>query len=83
MVNNRNTLVGLNDFLFGQLERLDDPEITPDQLELEVQRTKMIVETSRQIIANANTVLEAEKLKVEHRQWASESGAVKLIGTNE
>lgn len=57
----RNNLGELNNFLFAQLERLDNPEITEEELQQEIQRSKAIASVSAQIIANANTVLEAQR----------------------
>lgn len=56
-----NTLLDLNDFLFGQLERLDDPDLTPDELDLELSRTKAVVATARAISDNAAIILDAQK----------------------
>lgn len=57
----KNTLGDLNNFLFVQLERLDNPEMSSEELQQEIQRSKAIVSVSSQIISNANTVLEAQR----------------------
>ena len=57
----KNTLGDLNNFLFVQLERLDNPEMSNEELQQEIQRSKAIVSVSSQIISNANTVLEAQR----------------------
>ena len=56
-----NTLGDLNNFLFAQLERLDNPDMTSEELQQEMQRSKAIAGVSAQIISNANTVLEAQR----------------------
>lgn len=61
----RNTLGDLNNFLFSQLERLDDPEMTEEELQAEIQRSKAIASVSAQIISNANTVLDAQRFTSE------------------
>ena len=61
----RNTLGDLNNFLFSQLERLDNPEITEEELQAEIQRSKAIAGVASQIISNANTVLDAQRFASE------------------
>ena len=62
----RNTLYDLNNYLFEQLERLNDDELTDDQLEREIRKNKAVISTASVIINNASLALEAEKLKVEY-----------------
>jgi hypothetical protein len=56
----RNNLGSLNDFLFGQLERLDNEELTEDQLATEINRAKAISSIAAQIISAGNLVLKAQ-----------------------
>ena len=62
----RNTLGDLNNHLFAQLERLNDEEITGEELEEEIARSKAIVRISNQIINNANIVLKAKTIELEY-----------------
>lgn len=62
----RNTLADLNNHLFEQLERLNDDELTPEELDREIGRSGAMREVAQTIIANANLSLQAEKLKVEY-----------------
>ena len=55
----KNTLADLNNYLFAQIERLDDDELTPEQLSIEITRSKAIAEISREVISNAGLVLKA------------------------
>lgn len=55
----RNTLGDLNNHLFMQLERLGDEELTEEQLEKEINRTKAITSVAKEVISNANLVLRA------------------------
>ena len=57
----RNKMTDLNNHLFEQLERLNDEEITGDDLKTEIQRAKAISSVSHAIIANAQVMLEARK----------------------
>jgi len=54
--NMKNGLIDLNNHLFAQIERLSDGELSADQLNREIDRTKAICHVSTQIINNANTV---------------------------
>ena len=62
----KNTLVDLNNHLFEQMERLNDDDLTDDQLEKEINRTKAMTDVASRIIDNAQLGLQAEKLKVEY-----------------
>lgn len=44
-----NKLSDLNNFLFAQLERLDNPEMTDEEFEREIKRSKAITETGKMI----------------------------------
>ena len=61
-----NTLMALNNHLFEQLERLNDEELTDEQLEKEISRAKAMTDVSSKIIDNAKLSLDAEKLKNEY-----------------
>lgn len=48
----RNTLGDLNNHLFVQLEKMDDDELTGEQLDNEIRRTEAMAKISEQIIKN-------------------------------
>lgn len=58
----KNTLEDLNNHLFAQLERLSDEDLSSEELEKEITRTKAITEVAGKIIDNSSTVLEAMRL---------------------
>ena len=62
----KNTLVDLNNHLFAQIERLNDEELTNDELDMEIKRAKAMTDISTKIIDNADLVLQAENLRVEY-----------------
>ena len=62
----RNTLGDLNNHLFMQLERLSDEDITGDRLKEEISRSKAISNIAKEIIANADIVLQAKKYSAEY-----------------
>lgn len=59
-----NNLNSLNDYLFEQLERLNDDESLEkeENFEKEIKRTKALTEVAKTIIDNANTIINATKL---------------------
>lgn len=62
----RNRLTDLNDHLFEQLERLNDDELTGEELEQEISRSKSITNVARVIVENAELMLEAQKHRDEY-----------------
>ena len=62
----KNKLSDLNDHLFAQLERLNDEEIEGEALESEIERSKAVTSVAKEIVSNAKTVLEGEKMKHEY-----------------
>jgi hypothetical protein len=57
----KNTLADLNNYLFEQLERLNDDELTDDQLERELKKTDNIVKISEKIIQNSELAFKTMK----------------------
>ena len=57
----RNTLADLNNHLFEQLERLNDEELSGEDFEKEVKRSKALQNIGKTIIDNGRLVLDAEK----------------------
>lgn len=49
----KNTLTDLNNHLFEQLERLNDDELTEEQLDKELRRAEGMTKVASQIIQNA------------------------------
>ena len=61
MSKTRNTLGDLNNHLFMQLERLGDEDLSGDDLLKEIARSKAISDIAKNVIENANVVLQAKK----------------------
>ncbi len=57
----RNTLGDLNNHLFAQLERLTDEDLTNEQLEKEIRRSKGVTSLASQIISGGHLVLRAKQ----------------------
>lgn len=59
-------LADLNNHLFAQLDRLAKPDMTADEIEVEVKRADAIVALADQVTKGADTQLKAAKLFAEH-----------------
>lgn len=55
----KNTLADLNNILFEQLERLNDDDMTDEELETQLKKTDQIVKVSEKIIANGELAFKA------------------------
>jgi len=58
----KNKLSDLNNHLFAQLERLNDEDLTSEQIENEVKRASAVTGVASQIIQNAKVTVDAMKL---------------------
>lgn len=77
----KNNLSDLNNYLFEELERLNDNEYLKNDtsLEEEIARSKAISSVAQVIVNNANTVLKAVKLQDE-REHQNNQNINKLLG---
>lgn len=62
----KNKLSDLNNHLFAQLERLGDEELTAEQIDKEVERSKAIIGVASQIVSAQQLNLRAVELIAEH-----------------
>lgn len=76
----KNTLIDLNNHLFAQLERLSDEDLSQEQLETEIERSKAITDVSKTIVSNASLQLNALKLKAEYAGLQKDEMPTNLIG---
>lgn len=58
----KNKLSDLNDHLFVALERLNEENLTTEQIEAESKRAEAIIGVANQIIGNAKITLDAMRL---------------------
>ena len=59
----KNTLNDLNNYLFAQLERLDEEDISEEKLNSEIMRAKAIVGVASAIISNSDVAMQAMRVK--------------------
>lgn len=62
----KNKLIDLNNHLFAQMERLNDEDLTPEQLEIETNRAKAMVDVSSQITTISAQQLRAVEVVAKH-----------------
>mgnify|MGYP007010798412 FL=1 len=62
----KNKLSDLNDNLFMTLERLGEEDLSNEELEKEIERSKAISTVAGKIIDNARLVLDAQKTAAEY-----------------
>lgn len=57
----KNTLSDLNNYLFEQMERLQDDSLTEEELEREIKRSNAVQSVAKTIIENGELALKAKK----------------------
>lgn len=57
----KNTLTDLNNYLFEAIERLNDDELTDEELDREIKRSDAVQKVAKTIIDNGNLALQARK----------------------
>jgi phage-related baseplate assembly protein len=76
----RNKIQDLSDHLFEQLERLNDEDLTPEQLSAEAKRARAMAEVSKTIIEAGALSLRATRMQLE---YGEDSAMPKLLETKE
>lgn len=77
----RNKITDLNNHLFAQLERLNDEDITADELAKEIERSKAITAVAGQLVESAKVTVEA--MKVMEKAGADITGMGKMLLLNQ
>lgn len=62
----KNKIEDLNNYLFEQLERLQDDSLTDDQMQQEINRSRAVTSVASQIIQLGDLSLRATKLRAEY-----------------
>ena len=80
----RNTLVDLHNILMEQLERLNDDELTDEEFERELKRSKGIAKVGSVMVQNTANIIEAAKIQAEYNaEPLNKSTANLLIGKDD
>lgn len=58
----QNKLTDLNNHLFEQLERLNDEDLSGDDLKAEIERADSMARIATQIVQNNNTIIKTIKM---------------------
>ena len=64
----KNTMTDLNNYLFEQLERLNDDSMDDEQIEKEIKRSKAVTGVAHTIIENGHLALAVKKHMEEYGQ---------------
>lgn len=62
----KNSLVDLNEYLFEQLDRLTNDDLTDEELEKEIKRAKTVSQVASNIVNSTAVILDAQKHKDEY-----------------
>ena len=57
----KNTLSDLNNYLFEAIERINDDELSMEELDKEIRRSESVNKIAKTIIDNGNLALQAKK----------------------
>lgn len=79
----RNTLTDLNNHLFDQLERLLDEDLTQEQMEKEIQRSKAVTAVAEVVIRNGELSLDVIKHLNEYRKDGNLTPVPKMLETRD
>jgi hypothetical protein len=74
-----NTTVDLNNYLFEQIERLQDDNLKDEDLERELKRSKAVSDIATQIVKNGELQLKAASFA---KTWYGTDKPVPLLGLN-
>lgn len=65
----KNTIVDLHNMLMEQMERLNDEDLTAEDLERETKRTDSMVKLGRVICDNTTNMIAAQKVMIENGEY--------------
>lgn len=74
----KNKLSDLNNYLFEAIERLNDDDLSDEQLEKEIKRSEAVQKVAKTIIENGTLALNAKKHMDEY--GTGESVEIPLLG---
>lgn len=78
-----NGLPTLNEYLFGAMEAITNPDLTGAELEQEIKRTDAIADLSDKIIANASLALKIAEKTSDGALFGVKKPAMLQVGTSD
>ena len=72
----KNTLTDLNNYLFEQLERLNDDDLTEEEMERELKKADSVVRISEKIIQNGELAFKTMRHMDEYGYYATANRTV-------
>ena len=76
----KNSLADLNEYLFGQLDRLSDDSLSGDQLQEEIERSEAITKTASMIVENAKTQIKAAEVLSDYLGGSANNAETAVLG---
>lgn len=73
----------MNDKLFEQLERLNNPQLSGDALQEEINRADSVTDIAKTIISNADLALKAAIARDEKISWKGRNDLPEMLGSGE
>ena len=77
----KQSLADLNEYLFAQLDAVTNPDLTAEELDKEIDRSKAIQGIAKTIIDGANVALQAKKHMDEYGK--DRNIVIPLLGTTD
>jgi len=78
----RANLPDLNNLLFEQLERINDDDLTGEDLRIQLEKSKMINDVARTIVSNSALMLKAARYADEFTDELGDRTSVRLLGSD-
>lgn len=79
----KNTLNDLNDHLFAQLEKLMDDDVSPEQIEREIARSKAVTAVAETIVRNGELAFKVMQHMNEYRSDGELAPVPKMLESRE
>ena len=79
----KNTLNDLNDHLFAQLEKLMDDDVSPEQIEREIARSKAVTAVAETIVRNGELAFKVMQHMNEYRSDGKLAPVPKMLESRE
>jgi len=62
----KNKMTDLNNYLFEAIERLNNDELEPEELEKEIKRCEAVTKVAQTLVSNAQVAINVQKMLYEY-----------------